>query len=238
MEIKFQGKIFKEIPKGQGKYFICKETTEILSMMRPKFPKILKPTVNGKGYLMVGFFTRPNRINVHVHRAMMETFVDNSNNYRDINHIDGNKLNNHLENLEYCTSAYNVQESFRIGLHKRFTNKYVYQFDLKGNLLNKYTSLREAANAIKCNPANICYQLKRKTVHASGFLWDYTNVYSGKIPEKVQKGYYVIKQDKPIYFSSCNEALQYLGISKTCFYSYCDSNKLLNNEISVHTDYY
>lgn len=238
MEIEFQGKKFTEIPKGQGKYFICRETTEILSLMRPKFPKILKPTINGKGYLMVGFFTKPHRINVHVHRAMMETFVDNPNNYRDINHIDGNKLNNSLSNLEYCTSAYNIQESFRIGLHKKLANKCIYQFNLKGELLRKYSSIKEAAKAVNCNPANICIHLKRKSTHAMGFLWDYTSTYSGIIPTKVSNGYNIKIQNNILYFKTCKEALQYLGISKTCFYSYCDSDKLLNGKISIHTNYY
>ena len=82
--VKFQNKTFHEIPKGKGKYFICKETTEILSLMRPNFPKILKQAINSNGYYMVGFFTKPNRININVHRTMMETFVTNHKNHNTI----------------------------------------------------------------------------------------------------------------------------------------------------------
>lgn len=236
--VTFDGKIFWEIPKGQEKYFICKETTEILSLMRPNFPKILKPVINSNGYLMVGFFTHPNRINVNIHRAMMETFVKNPNNYRDINHIDGNKLNNQLNNLEYCTSSYNIQHSFKTGLHKKFTNKSIYKFDKNGKFLQKYNSLREAAKDVGCNPANICTHLKRKSSHAMGFLWDYSETYTGIIPEKIQKGFLIKENNNILFFNTEKEAINYLQISRTTFYKYCDNKNLLKNKISIKREYY
>jgi len=54
----------------------------------------------------------------NVHRLVAETFIDNPNNYKYINHIDGNKLNNNVSNLEFCTQCHNMKEAYRIGLMK------------------------------------------------------------------------------------------------------------------------
>ena len=232
--VKFQNKTFHEIPKGKGKYFICKETTEILSLMRPNFPKILKQAINSNGYYMVGFFTKPNRININVHRTMMETFVTNYENHNTINHKDGNKLNNQLDNLEYCTTTFNIQHAFETGLHTKFTNKPVYQFSLKGELLNSFSSLRIAAKAVKCDPANICACLKGKSKHAMGYLWAYENFIEVTTPVKVSKGFVVKENNKDDkVFSTEKEILSYLGISKTSLYSYCKSGKLVKGIFSI-----
>jgi hypothetical protein len=51
-----------------------------------------------------------------VHRLVALTFIDNINNYPQVNHIDGNKLNNNIENLEWCTAQHNVQHAYATGL--------------------------------------------------------------------------------------------------------------------------
>ena len=236
--VKFQDKIFYEIPKGKGKYFICKETTEILSLMRPNFPKILKPSINSTGYYMVGFFTHPNRINTNIHKAMMETFRNNPNNYRDINHIDGNKLNNQLNNLEYCTSAYNIQHAFKTGLHTKFTNKHVYQFSLDGELINSFSSLREAAKVVNCDPANICACLKKRTKHAMGYLWSYNSNIQLKERTKVFNGFIIQEEGKDnLYFDTETSILSYLQISRTTLHKYCKTGKLLKGTVKITKQY-
>ena len=55
---------------------------------------------------------------VEVHRLVALMFLDNPNNYNTVNHIDGNILNNHVSNLEWCTSEYNSIHAARTGLSK------------------------------------------------------------------------------------------------------------------------
>lgn len=55
-----------------------------------------------------------------VHRLVAEVFLENKNKYPVINHIDGNKQNNNVNNLEWCTQSHNVKESYRLGLQKKF----------------------------------------------------------------------------------------------------------------------
>lgn len=59
-----------------------------------------------------------NRKNKNVHRVIAETFIPNPNNLPCVNHKDGNKLNNQVTNLEWCTYSENTTHAYRIGLEQ------------------------------------------------------------------------------------------------------------------------
>lgn len=81
------------------------ENYEVSNMGRVRSKrKILKPFVNGKGYLRVALGQNTMKF---VHRLVAEAFVENPNGYPIINHKDENKRNNTATNLEWCTSKYN-----------------------------------------------------------------------------------------------------------------------------------
>ena len=72
---------------------------------------------NGHGYLSVSLFNgREKRF--YIHRLVAEMFIQNNKKYEEVNHIDGNKKNNKVENLEWCTSKENKQHAHRLGLYK------------------------------------------------------------------------------------------------------------------------
>ena len=71
------------------------------------------------GYCQLHLWINGNSYSKRVHRLIAETFIPNPNKYREINHIDENKLNNRVENLEWCTHKYNCAygtRNQRIGL--------------------------------------------------------------------------------------------------------------------------
>lgn len=78
--------------------------------------KILKPYSTGR-YLVVELNNGKPKA-VKVHRVVAEHFVGNNENKPEVNHIDGNRLNNRADNLEWCTRSENQSHAYRSGLQK------------------------------------------------------------------------------------------------------------------------
>ena len=113
--------------------------------------------------------------NHNIHRLVAEAFIPNPNKYPIINHIDGNKQNNSLDNLEWCTFSHNNREACRLGLNKG-TAKTTLQFDKQGNLIKEWFSTRKAEKELKIANGKVsdCCIGKRKS--AGGFIWKYKEV--------------------------------------------------------------
>lgn len=91
-------------------------------LMRNKHPlllaeKILKLSKSNK-YLSIGFCINGKQKRISIHRLVALAFIPNLENKPMVNHIDGNKLNNRVENLEWCTAKENTIHSFKIGVNK------------------------------------------------------------------------------------------------------------------------
>ena len=80
--------------------------------------KILKQFKNNAGYKQVQLSFRYKSIPKRVHRLVAEAFLENPNNYKCVNHIDGNKENNNVNNLEWCSYSHNNMEARKLGLNK------------------------------------------------------------------------------------------------------------------------
>ena len=107
-----------------------------------------------------------------IHRLVAETFIPNLENKKQVNHIDGNKLNNCVDNLEWCTASENTKHAFKIGLEKPTKISPVIQYDLNGKKIKEYNSIKEAKEKNKkCSKISDCCSGKRKT--AGGYIWKY-----------------------------------------------------------------
>lgn len=111
--------IFKKV-KGFEDYYEVSNLGNVRSTSY-KGVRILKPY--GRKYLQVIFCVNQVKIHKSVHRLVAEAFLPNPDNLPIVNHKDCNTFNNNVENLEWCTSEYNVNYAVQCGRISRFENR-------------------------------------------------------------------------------------------------------------------
>ena len=152
----------------------------------PKAGKYLKPTIEKNGYLGVCLYApRKHRgfKKKAIHRLVAEAFIPNPNGYEEVNHIDEDKTNNRLENLEWCTHQQNCAHGtrgMRIGESNRKNPKKkrrkIAQYAMNGDLIKVFPSITElgrcgynAGNAWRCANGESHYS------HSQGFIWRFVD---------------------------------------------------------------
>lgn len=149
--------------------------------------KILKSELNHKGYPVVSLYKKEIKKTKSIHRLVAKAFIPNPNNLPQVNHIDGNKKNNCVENLEWVTASENVKHAFENGLHKggnygKFGGKHnrakkINQYDSNGNFIKTWDSIIDITrnlNILSQNISKCCKkQYGRKTT--GGYIWRYAD---------------------------------------------------------------
>lgn len=92
-----------------------------LGRVRTKEGNIKKLFEDNKGYMRLQLYVNGKRINKRVHRLVAEAFIPNPDNKPTVNHKDGNKKNNSVENLEWATYSENQYHSIKTELNPRVT---------------------------------------------------------------------------------------------------------------------
>ena len=140
--------------------------------------QLLKPQDQGQGYLQVQLRKNKKRRSYRVHRLVAEAFIPNPNNLPCINHIDQNRSNNRVDNLEWCSYEYNNN----YGSHNEKISN-ANSKALKGNqngakkvicveLDKEFNSMTKAAKFIGCKQPNITAAIKRNGT-CGGYHWKY-----------------------------------------------------------------
>jgi hypothetical protein len=80
--------------------------------------KILKPSLNKRGYLYIWLCKNAKYKGFRIHRIVAKTFIPNPENKPQVNHIDRNVLNNCVDNLEWCTNSENMNHAKTTGFRK------------------------------------------------------------------------------------------------------------------------
>lgn len=109
---------------------------------------------------------------VRVHRLMAEAFLNPTKERPFVNHIDGNKRNNHLENLEMCSNSENVQHAYDNGLYKDRRECHPISA-CDGEVTQEFKSLREAERVLGISRRKIASILKGDLPNHTRFTFKY-----------------------------------------------------------------
>lgn len=111
--------------KNYEDYYLVSDTGKVKSIhtYNKSKPHILAGHLGKRGYWVVDFSVKQKRKNLKIHRLVAEMFVPNPQHKPQVNHKDGNKLNNHVGNLEWVTQAENSVHAKENGLLKPYNHK-------------------------------------------------------------------------------------------------------------------
>lgn len=138
-------RIWKDILGYEGFYKISSDGL-VKSVKRDK---VLKSHVDTRGYLSLTLHKDGSRKRASIHRLLAEAFIPNKNNYPVINHINGVKTDNRLENIEWCTVQMNSQHAYDHHLKDVANNKPVVAENLDTKELLYFISTRSAGRHFK-----------------------------------------------------------------------------------------
>lgn len=102
--------------RGYGGLYEVSDTGLIFSH---KTNRLLKCSLTTHGYKRVALNTGHKSTFKHIHRIVAEAFIPNPDNLPQVNHVDGDKTNNHVSNLEWCNNSQNQQHAYDTGLKFR-----------------------------------------------------------------------------------------------------------------------
>lgn len=189
MELEEKWKDIKDYPNyGISNYgrVLSKERRSTCSYNATRLTKerILKQSKDKKGYFEVTLF-KNGKHTKKVHKLVADSFLDNPNNFNCINHIDGNKENNNVDNLEHCTAKHNIKESYRLGLQKPSDKqkeavsnyckknkvKTLIQLDNYNNFIKEWESAVEAERTTGIDRKNISQCVTKRNKTAGGYKW-------------------------------------------------------------------
>lgn len=198
-----------------------------------KTGKYLKGQENYKNSYLSYNLTLPDgkKTRQYAHRLVAIAFIpnDNSKEKIEVNHIDGNKLNNNVDNLEWVTPKQNQQHALETELRKF---NHVFCFSPEKELIAEYKNITEAANAVKISKSIIIQELNKEIKTLSGgFYWSKTNEL------KETKNYPNTGKSKEVYqydlngkfinkYKSTGEAARSLGLKSNSHIGECCRGKI------------
>ena len=172
--------IWEDIPGYEG-YYQISNLGNVKSLKRETNnnhgkEEYIKSQEIRNGYYSVSLWKEGKGKHYTIHRLLAELFIPNPDDKPQVNHIDGNKLNNNLLNLEWVTQEENARHAYMNGLIQQKTTP-VIQYDKDMNFIREWNSIKEIEEELKINHGNIVTVCKQNSnrKYAGGYIWRYKN---------------------------------------------------------------
>lgn len=159
---------WKNIKRYEGLYMV----SDSGKVRNVRSGRILKQGISKRGYSVVVLYKQGKPHTVTCHRLVASAFIPNPHNYGDVNHIDSNRINNHVSNLEWVNRSMNLKHGFKHGdINPPDTSKPIIQCDLDGIELQEFESVKEAALKTNSDSSHISKVLNGRLTKTNGFKW-------------------------------------------------------------------
>lgn len=177
--------IWKDIKGYEGLYQIS-NLGNVKSLRRKVYnhyikERLLNPVIIKKGYLQIKLRKENNYKHFKVHRLVAQAFIPNPKNLPQVNHKDGDKTNNCVDNLEWVTEKENMRHAVKNNLLKDVSGnnnpncKKVNQYDLQGNFIKQWNSFYEITKELGFNRHLISNCCNNRSKKSHGYIWRYAN---------------------------------------------------------------
>ena len=169
--------IWKDIPNYEG-YYQASNLGRIKSLLfqnnlnnkKYKREKILKPKLTKDNCSRVELWKDGKHKTYLTYRLVALTFLGKPEEGMTVNHKDGNRLNNNIDNLEWCTRKENIQHAYRTGLYKN--QKKVKIENIENGSINNFRSLAEASKFIGKNRGYLSEQIIKNNFSNKTYRWE------------------------------------------------------------------
>ena len=154
-------------------HYYLNEDLKIVSKYDEVFE--LKSRLNSSGYVSYPLIRKDGKqMTVLLHRVIALAHIPNYNNYEEINHIDEDKLNNDIDNLEWCTRKYNCNYGNRIKKYSKKNMKPVAQIDMNGTVVEVHKGVIVATEKLGLKSKSaITNCIAGLSKSCCGFRWEY-----------------------------------------------------------------
>lgn len=183
--------IWKDVAGFEGRYQVSnKGNVKSLRFLGHDKEQLMKLSKHHSGYLIVQLGKHPAKICL-VHQLVAKAFIPLVEGKEFVNHIDGNKHNNCVENLEWVTTQENITHAIKTGLRNphnvpkrygkdHYSSKPVLQYDLNGKFIKKWDCQSDVARAFNIKSIGFC--IDRPTMACKGYMW---RSFNGEIKDHI-----------------------------------------------------
>ena len=219
--VTIEGEVWKDVPGYEGEYmvstigkvlFVGRYIKNTKGAIIYSEPHLITWRINKDGYAQVDLWKSNKSKRMYVHRLVALAFLDNSNNYPCIDHIDTDRLNNNLENLRWCSYSMNglnplTREHFRQTCKNiRTMGRWIQREVIGINIFNKddirhYSSVSESKKD-GFNPSQVSACCRGRRNSHKGFMFyylpEYENLISKSKSESIPQEDYQHPQPQPL----------------------------------------